>query len=331
MMDPMLADAFEQLIAEQCDLARVRRIEAGESPGEVWDLIADSGFLDALVAEAHGGAGLSSRDIADLIVACGRHVLPVPVGQTMIARAVLADAGVTAPNGAITFAESSHAQTENSIAISAIPFGLTAQWVWITTKTGALLLPAESAQQARSGGFGSLDADLRWSALPSEAIRCNLPLGFDARLAGAAITAALMAGAMQKAGEMTIDYANQRVQFGKPIGKLQAIQQQLSVMCEQMYAARTAALIGLEGATHRIDAARAATAKSRASEAAVALAAISHGVHAAIGITAEYDLQMFTRRLYEWRRHYGAETYWNAVLGQLHLDQALAPLDFVRA
>jgi hypothetical protein len=209
---------------------------------------------------------------------------------------------------------------------------MTADWVWLSIDTHDWLLPVSSAERGVGAGHGSLAADLRWLRMPKEAVRLDSRSldERDLRVSGAAVTAALLAGAMEKAVEMSIAYANERVQFGKPIGKQQAIQQQLSVMCELMYAARTAAAVGLCGDTHRIDRFRAATAKSRTSEAAFTVANMSHAVHGAIGITAEYDLQMFTRRLHEWRQAYGSETYWNGVLGEALLDRDQTPLAFVR-
>ena len=50
------------------------------------------------------------------------------------------------------------------------------------------------------------------------------------------------------------------------------------------------------------------------------------------GVTAELDLQLYTRRLHRWRGEYGSEHAWNLILGQavLAADQPLA-LDFMRA
>ena len=42
-------------------------------------------------------------------------------------------------------------------------------------------------------------------------------------------------------------------------------------------------------------------------------------MHGAIGVTEEYDLQLFTRRLHEWRMAHGSESYWHRQLGQLCL------------
>jgi len=75
-----------------------------------------------------------------------------------------------------------------------------------------------------------------------------------------------------------------------------------------------------------------AAAKARTSEAAQLVATIAHAIHGAIGVTAEYDLQLSTRRLHEWRMAHGSESYWNRLLGGLVLRSG-TPLisDFVRA
>ena len=50
-----------------------------------------------------------------------------------------------------------------------------------------------------------------------------------------------------------------------------------------------------------------------------------------MGVTAEYELQIFTRRLHEWRMAHGSENHWNRVLGQSLLDsQENLVTDFVR-
>jgi hypothetical protein len=48
-------------------------------------------------------------------------------------------------------------------------------------------------------------------------------------------------------------------------------------------------------------------------------------------MTEAFDLQLFTRRLREWRLADGAESYWNERVGRLRLGTAQAStLDFVR-
>ena len=61
---------------------------------------------------------------------------------------------------------------------------------------------------------------------------------------------------------------------------------------------------------------RAACAKQVASANALQCAAIAHAVHGAIGVTEEYDLQLFTRRLRAWAAEWGGAHHWAAVLGR---------------
>jgi acyl-CoA dehydrogenase len=146
----------------------------------------------------------------------------------------------------------------------------------------------------------------------------------------AVLAAAEMAGAGERLLEMSIAHANDRQQFGKPIGKFQAIQQQLAVLAEQVVlvriAAQAACAHGLEPPL-----AAAATAKSVASTAAPSIAGIAHAVHGAIGITAEFPLHRLTARLHALRMTYGAESYWNARLGEERLEaEAFNSLHFIR-
>jgi alkylation response protein AidB-like acyl-CoA dehydrogenase len=144
------------------------------------------------------------------------------------------------------------------------------------------------------------------------------------------LLAAALAGAADTVLRMTVAYANDRVQFGKPIGRQQALQQQMAVMAEDCVAMR----IAVEQAAGRgqwPDPLRAAVAKTIAAAAAPRIANTAHAVHGAIGISAEHDLQLFTRRLHEWRLDGGSETMWNRAIGRAVLDSPLDMLGFVRA
>lgn len=313
-MDTMFSDGLDRLLAAHCSPARVREVEDGGSAQALWSVIDASGFADALVGEAAGGAGLALADAFALFGACGRTALPVPLGHTMLVRAALASAGQSVPLGPLTIGRPTRgADADAGIDCQGVPFGAVADWVLVPEADGSWLLPVAAARRRASGVHGSLQAHLQWPSRPGEAIRLEADWPWLA--IGAVVTAAMMAGAMQQVLDATLDYANQRVQFGKPIGRFQAVQQQLSVMAEQVFAARMAADIGCHGDGVVPTLARAACAKARAGEAAERVVAIAHGVHGAIGVTAEYDLQLFTRRLQEWRNDYGAAPYWHARLG----------------
>jgi alkylation response protein AidB-like acyl-CoA dehydrogenase len=102
-------------------------------------------------------------------------------------------------------------------------------------------------------------------------------------------------------------------------------------MAEQSVSARIAAQIGC-AAGFPPPRSAAMVAKQVAGAAAAQVANIAHAVHGAIGISEEFDLQLFTRRLHEWRLADGSESYWAEQLGDLRLSMSeLSSLDAIRA
>ncbi len=238
-------EPFEQMLGEVFAPAAIRAIEAGEGGDAAMQAVEQSGFLDALVAESEGGAGLSLADVAPLWMALGRHAVPVGLGEAMIERA-------TGDNEA--------ARRENATAL---------------------------------------------------------------------LHAALIAGAADKLLDMAVAYANERVQFGKPIGKQQALQQNLAVMAQDVVAVRLA--VELAASKGWPEMAQAAIAKTIAAEAAPRIANTAHAVFGAIGISAEHDLNLYTRALHRWRLAGGAETMWSRRLGAEVLASSQTAVDWTRS
>ena len=106
-----------------------------------------------------------------------------------------------------------------------------------------------------------------------------------------------MVGGMQKVLEMTVDYAKERKQFGRPIGSFQVIQHYLADMVTDVEGTRLstyqAAWMVSQGlpCTEQV-----AIAKAWAGQASERVLASAHQIHGAIGITIDYDLQYYTRR-----------------------------------
>jgi acyl-CoA dehydrogenase len=139
-----------------------------------------------------------------------------------------------------------------------------------------------------------------------------------------------IAGLSERLLEMSVDHARQRVQFGKPIGSFQAIQQQLAVMAEQVVLVRAAGQAACAAGLHPSPE-QAAVAKSVASAAVPVITGIAHAAHGAIGITAEFPLAGLTARLHRLRMAHGSESWWSAVLGTTRLEASGNSLDFVRS
>lgn len=327
-MDDVLGNALQDLLENECAPKRVRAIEADPSQAEaLWNAIEASGFADALVPEARGGAGQALAGVFGLFELCGRHALPVPLAETMMARAVLAGAAIEIPRGSIALAQAvGPAETSKGAPVRS---GRVADWVLLQRGSEARLLPRDTAH-AEAGLF-PLDAALSWTQDSwTHAPRVGrVP---DLNDLHAVVCAALIAGALKAVFDLTLAYANQREQFGRPIGKFQAVQHQLSVMAEHVFAARMAAQLGCQTDVRAPDRLRVAIAKARTSKAAQEVAALAHAIHGAIGFTAEFDLQLFTRRLHVWRQTAGSESAWQAVAGRLLLVSGVPlTLDLIRA
>ena len=125
-----------------------------------------------------------------------------------------------------------------------------------------------------------------------------------------------MVGAARKALEMAVEYATQRVQFGKPIGTFQAIQHHCANMATDVEGSRLltykAAWMLSEGLPCEKEVAQ---AKAFVSNVARKVLALSHQVHGAIGYTQEHDLQLYYRRVKAAELAYG-DAYYHACRAQ---------------
>ena len=188
----------------------------------------------------------------------------------------------------------------------------------------ALLLVSED-DEGFGGDWGDLNAVLHIAgvAAPDLPIAELILTGIgDAPLPlRAAATVSLMAGAMGYALQLSIDHVNMRQQFGRPLGKFQAVQQSLAVMACEVAAvdAEAAAMAArLDATGFDADAAgfEIAAAKLRANRAVGVVTSVAHQVHGAIGFTREYDLHRVTIPLMRWRSQHGNDALWAARLGR---------------
>jgi acyl-CoA dehydrogenase len=140
-------------------------------------------------------------------------------------------------------------------------------------------------------------------------------LSAELALRGSLSRTIMASGALASMAQLTVDYANDRNQFGKPIATFQAVQLHLVTVAECAVRAKMAADVALRafergGGTHEIAAARvivddAITVGTRA----------AHQAHGAMGVTREYPLHQFSRRLWSWRQEWGTTKQWRRTLG----------------
>jgi len=120
---------------------------------------------------------------------------------------------------------------------------------------------------------------------------------------GATLVAAEMIGAAEAAVDITVKFANERVQFGSPIGRFQAVKHPLADMHVDVESFKSLAYYAAwtldEGEAGA--ALAASRAKAYASETFVRIGIDGVQLHGAVGFTWEYDIQMYLKRS-KWAR-----------------------------
>lgn len=343
-MSDLIEDSAQRLFDSHApgpDAGLTADLPARGWDGALWSAIAGAGYPLALLREDQGGFDLPAAAALGLIRLAGARALTLPLGETMLANWLWARAGLGLCDGPAGFGWGGHLQ-----AVGAGGADGTDGAVWRVTAH----LPrvahgrdlAGLALLARGQDGASYLCHLPpggWQVAPARnlaseprddlVIDMDLPAGQVARYdldgetlaaLGAMIRSLSIAGAADAALELSLRYANDRVQFGRPIGRFQAVQQQLAVMAGEVAATRAGAdmvaqaFAGFDAAPAGF-ALAAASAKLRASEAAGKIASIAHQTHGAIGITRDYPLHPLTRRLWAWRDEHGNEAHWAGVIG----------------
>ncbi|MCW5661039.1 MAG: acyl-CoA dehydrogenase family protein [Burkholderiaceae bacterium] len=333
----LIGHSVQRLFAERVDKAARERVEAGAFDDALWQRVVDNGFTRALATEEAGGIAATWSAAVPILHGIGYWQVPLPVPETMVAHLLLSLAGVEAPAGPIVLIEQGCGNTLRLIGGGSEPRleGTVPHVAWARHAPTALVSSSErqlalvDLRQAAVRCEPHLDhARMPSDTLRFDGARCIAQAASPLALAqpvwtlGALTRALMVVGALESALEQSVRYATERVQFGKPIGRNQAIQQQLALMAGDTAAARMAALAAAADApsvTAR-DAPAApfsiAAAKVRAGEAATRAAGIAHQVHGAIGFTREHPLHFATRRLWAWRGQFGSDAWWAQALGR---------------
>ncbi|WP_037074557.1 acyl-CoA dehydrogenase family protein [Pseudonocardia spinosispora] len=335
---------------ETAELTAMARSVFADHPAEVteglpetlWSTLTELGLTQLTLPEQAGGSGGTLADAAALLLVAGEASAAVPLAETdLLGGWLLNSAGLAVPAGPLTAVADDRAElslgTESSGDVRVSGELRRVAWARHATRVAVLVAdpdggdlvlsvdPSASGVECAGGTnlAGEPRDDVRLDVVISAADVAKAPEGTRELLGrrAALARALLLAGAAGKALARSIQYAGERVQFGRPISKFQAIQQQLALAAAELAAGRAAA-----EAAARIAAASdfsgddagfaVAVAKARTSEAAGVIARIAHQVHGAIGFTLEHDLRLSTTRLWAWREEDGSDSYWHAAIGR---------------
>ncbi|MHA6792055.1 acyl-CoA dehydrogenase family protein [Pseudonocardia bannensis] len=332
----MLRSTVSAMLAERAGSARDEAARQGWSAG-LWQLLEESGLTLVSVPESAGGPGGGLRDLATVVQACGYHAAPVPLVETaLLAGWVLASAGLAVPPGPLTVvppAAASGALVPDGPGhrlagrLCGVPWARAARRILVLAAAPgqpgrtlhAVIDPRDCTIETGTNLAGEPRDTL---VLAPSGVDCRpLPAGHAAdpshlRLRGALGRTLLMVGSLRRVLDLTVRYAGEREQFGRPIGRFQAVQQQIAGLAgavEQAQAITDLAVETLEHDEHAVEVVMAA--KICAGHAASVAIAVGHQVHGAIGFTTEHELHLHTCRLMSWRDEYGSESEWSGELG----------------
>jgi alkylation response protein AidB-like acyl-CoA dehydrogenase len=342
-----LRDGARELLADRATPTRVRAVAdtAERFDRDLWSAMVEQGWLAVAVPEAEGGVGLGTVELAVLLEQVGAHVAPVPFLPTALAIDVLRAAAwsegiddLLAGEQIACVAWSRDPEAVTADAAGALT-GRADPVPWAPVADLALVVAAAPDGPA----VFAVDLAARGRPEAEPAMELTRPLGwltFDGTPAarvggadvatalldrGAAYTAAEMLGGAARVLDLAVEYAKDRVQFGRPIGSFQAVKHRCADMLVDVEGMRSTALWAAWclGAADD-ESVAASTAKTWGSDASKRVMASALQVHGGIGFTWEHDLHLFLKRAQLDQLAFGDATFHRARLAGLLRPRVVA-------
>lgn len=303
----------------------------------VWGGLERAGMTGISIPAEAGGNGGSLSEAAGLLRAAGYYGLPLPVAETaLLAGWALSASGIPLPRGPLTAVPVRGEEIELRRQGQGWTLHGSVRRVPWAREAGRLVVVDGSENEALVAVVSPVDCEVtpgdNLAGEPRDEVRLDgvraeevAPAGEGVRaealrLRGALARTIALAGALDRALELSVEHAGSREQFGRSIGRFQAVQQQLALLAGEVAAVDAAADAAVQAAASvndiRVAWPEIAAAKARASAAAGTAASISHQVHGAVGFTDRHPLHRTTLRLWAWREEFGNEAEWNASLGK---------------
>ncbi|MEI9992017.1 MAG: acyl-CoA dehydrogenase [Rhizomicrobium sp.] len=333
----MMAEALRVMLADKCSGADLRRLLASGASHDStrMRILTDMGLSGACVPENLGGLGLSEADFVLLAETAGRALLPEPLVEA---------AGVALP----LLADVAHSQQARDALASAIsgqilvvfghpenPFlcdADTAQalllvregTLYLVSRDAVKLTPVASADPFRRLSVATWEPSIEIPLVSGASAAALLDLALDR---GALFAAAQGLGIAEACIAMAAAHAQQRFQFGAPIGANQAVKHLLANAQVKLEFARpvtyvAAAGIGAQTVRSR---ARVSHAKLAALEAAEFAARAAIQVHGAMGYSWDIDVHFHLKRALALAGAWGSARFHRARVACLLCEGALGP------
>lgn len=355
----ILKDNARKFFSVECPITEVRRLMETDTAYDsaLWSKMAEQGFTGIIFPEDAGGLGLGKVELVLLMEEMGYALVPGPFFSTVVlagsvldacgnadqkkkylepiclgkARATVAmildtaakpdanDGRVTIANGKLTGRK------------LFVPDAAVADFMVVITSSGVFVVESK-APGVKISAMNAMDGTrklyvVEFSNTPAEKLAGATAGAMQAIDLATAALVGEMVGGMQRALDITVQYAKTRKQFGKPIGSFQAVQHKCADMYLETESSRSAAYYAAwalqEGAP---DAAVAVSiAKMYSSDACRNVGNNGIQVHGGMGFTWENDLHLYYRRAKACETLLGDATFHRERIARLAIDAQAAP------
>ena len=340
----MLKNSAQEFLEAECPDTYVREMEEDENgyTSEMWQKLAEQGWLGLIIPEKYGGVELEFQDLAILLEEMGRYMLPGPYfsnvvlggmsimdsgteeqkqeylprlaeGQIIVTLALNEPSGRWDAEGIqLSATENGDDYTLNGTKLF-VPNAHVSDYIVVAARTGSgendisLFIVSSQTNGVNQTLLKTIASDRQ-----SEVSFDNVSVSSSSLLGeknqgwktiekvlkwGAIGKCAEMCGGGQSVLDMTVEYAKQRTQFGRPIGTFQAIQHHCANMATDVEGAKFITYQAAWMLSEGLPADReVAMAKAWVSDSYKRVCALGHQSHGAIGFTKEHNMQLYSRR-----------------------------------
>ena len=368
-----LVDTARLFLENECKLSAVRELEETETGFslDLWQRMAELGWLGLTFPEQYGGYALGNVDRALLSKEMGRSLCPSPYlpsvvlasgailaagseeqkqqwlpriasGQTIVAFALQEATPYWDPRGIGCRAT----ETANGWALNGtkmfVEFANAADRILVVARTSGekpskdgitMFLVDSGAPGLTMTPLGTLARD-RQFRVTLEGVPVSTadvvgpvdgawPLLEPVIQSGIVAFSAYMVGASERIHSMAVEFAKNRVQFGRPIGSFQAIQHYLAQSITEIIGADTMTLYAAwsldEGEPAREIVAK---AKALAGDTYKSVSALGAQIYGGIGFNEDVDTTLFLRRGKQAQLSMGDTGYWEDIIAEELLGEA---------
>jgi acyl-CoA dehydrogenase len=288
----------------------------------LWRNLEETGLSRLTTTEAAGPA-----EAAVVLAGLAKHAAAVPVAETDLLAAWLAGtAGLDVPaDGPLTVALADADIRAGRITgtVDDVPWPVGPVVLAVRAADALHVALVDAPKNADAHNLageprGTIDFDL--AAADCQTV--DLQVADELTRRGAWARCVQTVGALETARDLAVTHTSERVQFGRPLSKFQAVQHSLAAMAGELERARAASALAVAAATEHGFASTATdyavtVAKVAVGRAAASITSIAHQLHGAIGATVEHRLWLVTMRARSWVDEFGSTAFHARRLGRL--------------